>query len=142
MMDSADDCKGLVRRYIAAINAGDLDALDEIIADDFVDHSGFPGQSPGRRGEGAGHDLSDGVPGRALGDRGPDRRTGKVMTRWVARGTHTGNLFGVGPTGRHVSVEGIGIDWVRDGTLAEGWLSFDQFSLLQQVGALPHPDDD
>lgn len=140
---SPDDCKDLVRRYIAAINAGDLDALDAIIADDFVDHNGFPGQSPGREGA---KELV-----RIYRTAFPDAQwtiedqiaeEGKVVTRWVAEGTHLGNLFGVAPTGRRVRVEGIGIDWARDGLLAEGWLSFDQLGLLQQVGALPPPEDD
>jgi steroid delta-isomerase-like uncharacterized protein len=142
-MATAEECKALVQRYIAAINAGDLAALDKIIAAEFVDHNGFPGQSPGREGA---KDLV-----RVYRTAFPDvqwtiedqiAEENKVMTRWIAQGTHLGNLFGVAPTGRRVRVEGIGIDWVRDGQLAEGWLSFDQFGLLRQIGALPLPDDD
>ena len=142
-MASAEECKMLVQRYIAAISTGDLGALDEIIATDFIDHNGFPGQTPGREGA---KELV-----RVYRTAFPDVRwtiedqiaeENKVTTRWVARGTHLGNLFGVGPTGRRVEVEGIGIDWVRDGRLAEGWLSFDQFGLLHQIGALPLPEDD
>lgn len=142
-MTTADECKKLVQRYIAAINAGDFEALDELFAADFVDHNSFPGQSHGLEGA---KELI-----RIYRTAFPDvhwtiedqiAEEDKVVTRWIARGTHLGKLFGVAPTGRRVTVEGIGIDWVRDGHLAEGWLSFDQFGLLQQVGALPQGDDD
>ena len=35
---SLDDSVELVRRYVEALNTGDLDALDELFADDFVIH--------------------------------------------------------------------------------------------------------
>lgn len=35
---SLDDSVELIRRYVAALNTGDLEALDELFADDFVIH--------------------------------------------------------------------------------------------------------
>ena len=40
----------LVRRFMEAQAKGDLDTLDELLAPDFVDHSSFAGQEPGREG--------------------------------------------------------------------------------------------
>jgi SnoaL-like domain len=40
----------LVRRFWEAHAKGDLDTLDELLAPDFVDHSSFAGQEPGREG--------------------------------------------------------------------------------------------
>ncbi len=42
--------KALVRRFFETQGKGDLDALDELLAPDFVDHSLLPGQDPGREG--------------------------------------------------------------------------------------------
>src|SRR5215208_6154396 len=42
--------KALARRYLVAQMKGDLETLDELLAPDFVDHSLFPGQDPGREG--------------------------------------------------------------------------------------------
>jgi ketosteroid isomerase-like protein len=42
--------KALVRRFVQAQDEGDLDALDELLAPDFVDHNPLPGQEPGREG--------------------------------------------------------------------------------------------
>ena len=37
-MGVQDDNKALVRRFYAEIDAGNLDAMDELVAPDFVDH--------------------------------------------------------------------------------------------------------
>jgi ketosteroid isomerase-like protein len=42
--------KALVRRLLEAHAKGDLDALEELLAPDFVDHSLLPGQDPAREG--------------------------------------------------------------------------------------------
>src|SRR5215216_457896 len=42
--------KALVRRFLEAHAEGDLDAMEEMLAPDFVDHSLIPGEGPGREG--------------------------------------------------------------------------------------------
>jgi ketosteroid isomerase-like protein len=42
--------KALVCRFLEAQSTGDLEALDELLAPDFVDHGLLPGQDPGREG--------------------------------------------------------------------------------------------
>jgi hypothetical protein len=36
-----DDPKGLMRRFYDGINAGNLDVIDELLADDIVEHEKF-----------------------------------------------------------------------------------------------------
>ncbi|HEY7214794.1 MAG TPA: ester cyclase [Thermoanaerobaculia bacterium] len=67
----------------------------------------------------------------ALADR--DR----VVTRWRLEGTQDGPLMGIAPSGRRISVEGIRIDRVENGKIAESWMQMDTMSLLEQIGALP-----
>ena len=47
---SVEENKALVRRFFEAQAKGDLDAVREMMAPDFVDHSLLPGQTPGREG--------------------------------------------------------------------------------------------
>ena len=47
---SADENKALVRRFFKAQAKGDLNAMKEMMAPDYVDHSLAPGQEPGREG--------------------------------------------------------------------------------------------
>jgi predicted ester cyclase len=67
----------------------------------------------------------------ALADR--DR----VVTRWRLEGTQDGPLMGIAASGRRVSVEGIRIDRIENGKIAESWMQMDTMGLLEQIGALP-----
>ena len=60
-----------------------------------------------------------------------------VATRWTARGTHRGDLFGIAPTGKETTVTGMTIDRWEHGKLAESWTNWDTLGLLQQLGAVP-----
>jgi len=63
----------------------------------------------------------------------------KVVTSWVATGTHKGELMGIPATGRSVTVGGIAIDRFEDGKSVEHWEIFDQMGLMQQLGVVPVP---
>jgi ketosteroid isomerase-like protein len=49
---SIEENKRLVRRFYQEVEAGNLDAMDELVAGDYVDHSPppFPAFAPGREG--------------------------------------------------------------------------------------------
>ena len=49
---SAEANKTLVRRFYEEIDKGNLDAMDELVAEDYIDHNPppFPGFAPGREG--------------------------------------------------------------------------------------------
>ncbi len=61
----------------------------------------------------------------------------RVCVRYMAHGTHTGELLGRPGTGKSVRWEGINIYRMADGKIAETWQLFDSLGLLQQIGALP-----
>ena len=61
----------------------------------------------------------------------------QVVIRWTFRGTHGGPFAGIEATGKEVSVPGgIGVFRVDGGKISEGHMSWDKYSLLQQLGAL------
>jgi predicted ester cyclase len=55
------------------------------------------------------------------------------------RGTHTGDLLGIGPTGKQGTMTGIVISRVAGNMIAEEWENFDELGLLQQLGVMPRP---
>ncbi len=57
----------------------------------------------------------------------------KVVARWSATATHTGNLFGMPPTNRHVTMMGITIFRIENGQIAELWDMWDQAGLTAQL---------
>lgn len=136
------ESKELVRR-LEAIWDGDMAVVDELVAEEFTNHNPIvPDAPPGPEGfkqnvatilrafpdiEFTTEDLV------AEGDR--------VVIRAVGRGTHEGELMGIEPTGREVTLSTIVIFRVRDGKIVERWAQTDTLGLLRQMGALPALDD-
>ena len=61
-----------------------------------------------------------------------------VMTRWSARGTHTGSLGPIPPSGRAVSITGTNLKRVVGGKAVEEWANFDALGLMRQIGVIPN----
>jgi steroid delta-isomerase-like uncharacterized protein len=138
---SAEENKALVRRFYEEIDKGNVDAMDDLVAEDYLDHSPppFPGFAPGREGVKQAFRLFwDATPGRhqiddqiAEGD--------KVVTRLTAYGVHEGDLPGIPATGRQIKMTGTVIHRIENGKLVEKWSDKDVLGFLQQVGVIPAP---
>jgi predicted ester cyclase len=61
----------------------------------------------------------------------------KVVTRYIARFTHTGPFMGIPPTGRQIVVRGVQINRIVDGKNTETWDYMDYLGLMSQLGAVP-----
>jgi steroid delta-isomerase-like uncharacterized protein len=61
----------------------------------------------------------------------------RVAVRLTVSGTHEGELLGVAPTGRRVSVPEVLILRVEDGLIVEDWVQVDLLGLLAQLGGGP-----
>jgi steroid delta-isomerase-like uncharacterized protein len=136
--------KTVLRRFFDEVwNKGNLTVLNEIIAKDHV-NSG-PGSIPG---------LPTGPEGTkqlvtVYRNAFPDvhftideqiAEGDKVVTRWTAHGTHQGELAGLPATGKSSTVTGIAVDRIVNGKIAESWGIFDEFGMMQQLGAIPMPE--
>src|SRR5215212_7456435 len=64
----------------------------------------------------------------------------KVVSRWRAQGTHQGELMGIAPTGNEVAITGLTIHRIEDGKIVEEWENWDALGLMQQIGAVPAPE--
>jgi ketosteroid isomerase-like protein len=95
-----DENKALVRRFYEEIDEGNVDAMDELVAEDYLDHSPppFPA-APGRKGLKEAFQLFwEATPGRhVIEDQIAEGN--KVVTRLTAYGRHEGDLPGVPRTG-------------------------------------------
>jgi steroid delta-isomerase-like uncharacterized protein len=129
--------KALVRRLVdEGQSKGDLAVVDELLADDFVDHSPFPGLPPTRDGvkmlfgylRSVFPDLHVRIDEQIADDE-------KVVTRKTFEGTHGAEFMGVPSTGRSVSFEVIDILTLRDGRICEHRVVFDQLGIRQQLTA-------
>ena len=62
----------------------------------------------------------------------------KVVSRVTIRGTHQGEIEEFGPpTGRQVEVKSITISRIEGGKIVEDWDSYDNLSIMQQLGLVP-----
>jgi len=131
--------KALVRRFYEEIDKGDIEAMGELVTEDYLDHSPppFPGITGGREGLKQVFRLFwDATPGHhriddqiAEGD--------KVVTRLTAIGRHEGDLPGIPRTGHDLEMTATVVHRIVEGRLAEKWSNKDDLALLQQLGVIP-----
>jgi steroid delta-isomerase-like uncharacterized protein len=131
--------KALVAEFIDALfTEGELDAVDCYLAPGFVNHDPFPGFARDREGmRQTALVFRQAFPDWHAGQQAHIAEGDLVAERFTARGTHQGELLGVPPTGREVSLVGINIFRIQDGQLVERWGRTDDLGFLQQLGIVP-----
>ena len=137
-----DANKQLVRRLHGAVwNEGDLDVVDDVIAEDYVEHNpAAPGEIRGREAYKANVGAFRGAfSGFEIVTEDVIAEGDIVVVRHAGRGTHDGDFMGIEPTGRSVEVPGVVVLRVVDGQVAEAWVNIDALGLLVQLGAVTPP---
>jgi steroid delta-isomerase-like uncharacterized protein len=64
----------------------------------------------------------------------------KVVLRWSATMTHSGDHLGMPATGERVRLSGITIARFADKRIIEGWDHWDQLGMLKQIGVYRSPE--
>lgn len=128
--------KDLIRRYQEAYNAGDLDALDQLLDPDWVTNNWLEGTPQSIEDAKALHRMITGVfPDYHCTTEDLIAEGDRVVQRWIARGTHKGEIIGLAPTGRQVEAGGISIFRIADGRIVEHCAFADDLGFLEQLGA-------
>lgn len=65
----------------------------------------------------------------------------KLVKHWKYTGKHTGNFFGIPPTGKTVEVEGTTLVKMKDGKIAQEQDFMDNMVFMQQLGILSDPNN-
>ncbi len=133
-----DDNKAIVRRFVREVfQDGHLQAVDELVSEDFVPHT-WPSTGDERG------DLKRAMErvSRALTDVAFSiddliAEGDEVVARLTASATQTGELMGMPPTGKHYTIAEIHIFRIGDGLIVEHWHQFDQLGMMRQLGADP-----
>jgi steroid delta-isomerase-like uncharacterized protein len=128
--------EAIARRGFDAFNTGDLSIVDEITAEDAVGHDpANPEQGSGPEGFKAVVAMyRSGFPDLRMDVEEQISDGDFVVSRWTSRGTHSGDLAGLPPTGRNISSTGITIDRIVEGKVVESWTQWDNLGLMQQLG--------
>ncbi len=138
---TTEENKALVSRFYEEIDKGNLEAMDEPVAEDYLDHNPppFPGLAFGREGlKQAFKIFWEATPGYhhieeqiAEGD--------KVVTRLTSYGKHEGDLPGAPRTGNDLKMTSITIHRIANGKLIEKWAEKDVLGFLIQIGVMRPP---
>ena len=123
MSKAQEKNKALVRRFLEAQDKGDLEAVKEMMAPDFVDHSALAGQAPNR--EDYIRDLTEDQAAFSnfsyiIEDQAAEGD--KVISRCTISAIHDrGEVLGFTPTGRKIETTYISIHRIKGGKIAEEW---------------------
>ena len=134
----ADELRALCHRFYSEVfNQGKLDLIDEMMADDFVEHEEMPGMPTDKE-----------APRMFIGmmrDAFPDANAtiedmvvegNTVAVRARMSGTHKGEFMGIPPTGNKFDVQAIDIIMFRDGKAIAHWGVTDSMTMMQQLGVI------
>ncbi len=130
--------KALVRRFLDQVfNNARPDVLEELIADDYTDHSAPPGQAPGAAGARQMYDMfRTAFPDLQVEIHDMVAEGDLVAVRVTFSGTSQGPLMGAPPTGRPVRLASMVFIRLRDSQLVERWEQADMMGLMLQLGVL------
>jgi predicted ester cyclase len=128
-----------MRRLTAAVwDEGRIEVVDELVAEDLIDHVEMPGlEGTGRERYRASAIL--------MRKAFPDFRNpldliiadgDLVVSYGRSVGTNTGELWGMRPTGKTIDVPTVGVLRVKDGQATERWGVHDTMAMAQQLGLL------
>ncbi len=136
---STEQNKAIARRFVEASVASDQTPLKELLAPDFVAHQ--PGGTQNREAflqhlnnflaafSDSHFTVEDQI---AEGD--------KVVIRATYRAIHSGDFQGLPPSGKQIEIGAILIERLKNGKIVEHRGLFDQLSMMQQLGAVPGPE--
>jgi len=130
----------IVRRVAEEPWSGDYSSIDELVAPEYIGHDPAMPDTIGPQGVKDFYDqFKAAYPDGKLTIQQQIGEGDYVASRWIGTGTQQGELMGVAPTGKQVTVTGITISRIADGKIAEEWTNWDTLGMLTQLGAIPAP---
>jgi len=141
-MSTAEQNKALVRRMTEAFyNQGHVELAEQFFADTYVHHDSAAPQVRDR--DGRKRELRAflvGCPDLHITTDDLVAEGDRVAKRWTMHATHTGDLSGLPPTGKRITVSGLELFRLADGKIVECWIGYDSLNLMQQLGVIPTPE--
>lgn len=137
-MSIEENKKGIRRVWEEAMNKGNLAVADEVMAANYVFHG--PGGVDAKGPEGFKQYITiyrTAFPDLHITIDDMVAEGDKVVSRITLRGTHTGDMMGIAPTGKKVEIMGITMHRFAGGKEVEAWGSPDMLSMYQQLGISP-----
>lgn len=123
----------LIMRQYEAWNSGDVEAIKEIFSPDYVFHAGSQDFSKEQMIEFLKPQM-EAFPDRTFSVEDILAKGDKVVSKYIFKGTHEGDIEGIPATGKKFETPGIEIWQVENGKIVESWAVLDTLSFYQQLG--------
>ncbi len=135
-LNTSDFNKALVRRFLDEVyNNARREVIDELFADDYVDHTAATEQQPGAAGARQIYDVfRTAFPDMRVETHDMVAEGDLVTYRSTLTGTSQGPLMGAAPTGKPVAIASMVFLRVRNGRFVERWEQMDLLGLMLQLG--------
>lgn len=130
-----------VRQFFESVwSTGDLTNRDSFLSPEYVGHAaGMPGPMDREAWTAWFEGFRAAFPDATFTIEDMVAEGDRVAARITMRGTQTGVLAGIPPTGNAVVVTGMSIERIRDGLIVEGWNENDALGMFMQIGSFPPP---
>lgn len=126
----------IIRFDEACIEQNDEKAMDELVADNVVNHAAPPGAPNGKESfHHFLHLLHNGLSDIKVIAKQQVAENDLVVTRKIINGMHTGTFLGVPATGKMVSIEAIEIIRLENGKYAEHWVQSNMATVMMSLNA-------
>jgi steroid delta-isomerase-like uncharacterized protein len=138
---STEENKTVVRRFFEELLSTDnLAVADELLSPDFYFYfAGSPDPMDLESYKGFLAARREAFPDRRFVVEDMIAEGEKVSARFTMRGTHKGELRGIAPSGREVTMTGIDMIRLSEGKMVEDRVEVDQLGMMQQLGVIALP---
>ena len=126
--------KDLARRFYEGSNAGKLEVIEEIVADEMTEHEEFPGLASGRLGVRQFFQMMrTAFPDFQMTMEDIFADGDRVVIRARMSGTHHGTFMDMPATGQRMDVPFADFVRFHDGKVVEHWGVTDTGAMMQQL---------
>jgi len=137
---SSDENRAIMMRYFyEGANKGNLSIIDEVFDTNYVHHDPANIDAIGGLDDVRHHitTLRHAFPDLEFHVVDEIADENNIVVRWTVSGTHTGDYFGIPPTGKKFNITGMNHWKLANGKAIEGWVSRDDMGLMRQLGLMP-----
>jgi predicted ester cyclase len=137
-----EENKRIARRFIDEVSAkGNIDLIDELFAEDVIDHTPL-GETRGREAiKELFENLSAAFSTHETTIENIVAEGDTVALRGPSTLTHEGEFMGIEPTGREVQIDGMNFLRIQDGKIVERWVQLDMLGMMQKLGVVELPGE-
>jgi len=134
----SEDLKAIGRQLVEVWNTGNLSNVDEIFANDFVNHDPTrPEVTDIESYKKYIDETRSGMPDFKVVNEDMIAEGDKLVSRYTVSGTFQNDFFGIPATGKKATWTGVNIYHLTSGKIAEVWWHKDSLTMLQQLGVIP-----